>query len=521
MNEQKIFDFFTSKGFTPAGIYGMLGNIKDESGGNPRNLQNSYEKKLGYTDDSYTEAVDSGAYTNFVHDAAGYGLAQWTYSTRKENLLKYARYNGESIGSFDMQLAFMYQELQGYKALFAILKTTNSIREASDAFMTQYEKPADQSENAKKRRASYGEEICAMLTGVENDSVVYITEAEIRQKIISVAVGWYGRKEADGSHKFIIDLYNSHTPLARGYKVKYTDAWCATFGSAAAIAAGLTDIIPTECGCGQMIAAFQAMNRWVENDAYIPSPGDYIFYDWDDTGAGDCTGWPEHVGIVISVFDNVIKVIEGNKDDAVGYREIKVNGRYIRGYGVPDYAAKAGTEPQKTGSNGGKTESEPVKTGTSGSLCMAPQWVGKITGDDLNVRKWAGTEYDNIKSWPKLSKGNLVDVCDSIKAKDGSTWYYIRIDGRIYGFVHADYVTRSDNGTATGGRNISIGEEVNFTGSTHYTSSGGNANGKRCKSGRAKVTAVNMSGVHQYHIVAVPGGGSTVYGWVDASDISS
>lgn len=186
-----------------------------------------------------------------------------------------------------------------------------------------------------------------------------------------------------------------------------------------------------------------------------------------------------------------------------------------------DYAAKAGTEPKKTGTNDGKTESEPVKSGTSGSLCMAPQWVGKITGDDLNVRKWAGTEYDNIKSWPKLSKGNLVDLCDSVKAKDGSTWYYIRIDGRIYSFVHADYVTRSDSGTATSCRNISIGEEVNFTGSTHYTSSGGNANGKRCKSGRAKVTAVNMSDAHQYHIVAVPGGGSTVYGWVDASDISS
>ena len=341
MNEQRIFDFFAGKGFTAAGIFGMLGNIRDESGGNPRNLQNSYEKKLGYTDDSYTEAVDAGTYKNFVHDAAGYGLAQWTYSTRKENLLKFARNQGDSIGDFDMQLAFMYQELRGYKTLFAILTTTDSIREASDAFMTQYERPADQSEKAKRRRASYGEEICAMLTGVENpDSMVQITEAEARQRVISIAVSWYGKKEADGSHRSIIDLYNGHTPLARGYKVRYTDAWCATYGSAVAIAAGYADIIPTECGCGQMIAAFRAMNRWVENDAYIPSPGDYIFYDWDDTGAGDCTGWPEHVGIVVSVFGDVIKVIEGNKDDAVGYREIKVNGRYIRGYGVPDYGAK-------------------------------------------------------------------------------------------------------------------------------------------------------------------------------------
>lgn len=515
MNEQRIFDFFAGKGFTAAGIFGMLGNIRDESGGNPRNLQNSYEKKLGYTDDSYTEAVDAGTYKNFVHDAAGYGLAQWTYSTRKENLLKFARNQGDSIGDFDMQLAFMYQELRGYKTLFAILTTTDSIREASDAFMTQYERPADQSEKAKRRRASYGEEICAMLTGVENpDSMVQITEAEARQRVISIAVSWYGKKEADGSHRSIIDLYNGHTPLARGYKVRYTDAWCATYGSAVAIAAGYTDIIPTECGCGQMIAAFQAMDRWVENDAYIPSPGDYIFYDWDDTGAGDCTGWPEHVGIVISVSGDVIKVIEGNKDDAVGYREIKVNGRYIRGYGVPDYGAK--TVIKKPESVTGKPENVTDSTGNS-SLCMTPKWVGVVTGDILNVRAWAGEEYPNIKSWPKLAEGNMVEVCDSIKAADGSTWYYIRIDGRIYGFSHSDYIREASGSAAPA--EIKKGDVVQFTGGRHYTSSYAKATGKACKPGLAKVTAVNPGSSHPYHLVAVSGCGSTVYGWTDAEDV--
>lgn len=522
MNEQRIFDFFAGKGFTAAGIFGMLGNIRDESGGNPRNLQNSYEKKLGYTDDSYTEAVDAGTYKNFVHDAAGYGLAQWTYSTRKENLLKFARNQGDSIGDFDMQLAFMYQELRGYKTLFAILTTTDSIREASDAFMTQYERPADQSEKAKRRRASYGEEICAMLTGVENpDSMVQITEAEARQRVISIAVSWYGKKEADGSHRSIIDLYNGHTPLARGYKVRYTDAWCATYGSAVAIAAGYTDIIPTECGCGQMIAAFQAMDRWVENDAYIPSPGDYIFYDWDDTGAGDCTGWPEHVGIVVSVFGDVIKVIEGNKDDAVGYREIKVNGRYIRGYGVPDYGAKVVsktpenvTKPPQNVITSPENVSEPAKTG---ALCMTPQWVGVVTADTLNVRTWAGEEYSNIKSWPKLAEGNMVEVCDSIKAADGSTWYYIRIDGRIYGFSHSDYIKEASGSAAPA--EIKKGDVVQFTGGRHYTSSYAKATGKACKPGLAKVTAVNPGSSHPYHLVAVSGCGSTVYGWTDAEDV--
>lgn len=338
-----------------------------------------------------------------------------------------------------------------------------------------------------------------------------MTEAQARQKVVSVAEGWNGRKEADGSHRVIIDTYNSHKPLARNYKVKYTDAWCATFGSAAAIVAGYTDIIPTECGCGQMIEAFQKLDRWVENDAYVPSPGDYVFYDWDDNGIGDCTGWPEHVGIVVSVSGSTIEVIEGNRGNAVGYRNLTVNGRYIRGYGVPDYASKAtgGSSFSVGGNQGGSS--------ASGTLCMTPQWVGKVTGDGLNVRKWAGEEYDTIKSWPKLDKGDTVEVCDSIKAADGSTWYYIRINGSIYGFSHSGYIKEA-SGTAAPAE-IKKGQAVQFTGNRHYTSSYSKATGKPCKPGKAKVTAVNPGSAHPYHLVAVSGGGSTVYGWVNASDV--
>ena len=169
------------------------------------------------------------------------------------------------------------------------------------------------------------------------------TAAEIRSRVVSRAISFLGCNEADGSHRKIIDLYNSHKPLAAGYKVTYSDAWCDTFVSAVAIAEELTDIIPTECGCDRHIELFKKLGRWVEDDAYVPSPGDYIFYDWQDSGSGDNTGSSDHVGIVVSVSGNTIKVIEGNKSDAVGYRNIAVNGRYIRGYGVPDYESKAST----------------------------------------------------------------------------------------------------------------------------------------------------------------------------------
>ena len=158
-----------------------------------------------------------------------------------------------------------------------------------------------------------------------------------RQTIVDMMVSWIGCKEGDPVHKHIIDTYNSHKPLARGYKVKYTDSWCATTVSAAAIECGYTSIIPTECSCQQMIDLLKVMGIWVENDAYVPKPADIIFYDWQDSGAGDNVGWSDHVGIVEKCDGNIIVAIEGNNKDGVNRRSIQVNGKYIRGYGVPRY----------------------------------------------------------------------------------------------------------------------------------------------------------------------------------------
>ena len=167
-------------------------------------------------------------------------------------------------------------------------------------------------------------------------------------KVVAQAQAWLGKKEADGSHKEIIDVYNSHRPLARGYQLKYTDAWCSGFVSAVAIKLGYTDIIPTEVGCGKHITLFQNIGCWVEDDSYVPKAGDIIFYDWDDSGSGDNRGGADHVGIVEKVVDNTIHVIEGNYSDSVKRRYLSVNGRYIRGYGVPKYDAEGAVDEPVT-----------------------------------------------------------------------------------------------------------------------------------------------------------------------------
>ncbi len=163
------------------------------------------------------------------------------------------------------------------------------------------------------------------------------TDRKTRSRFVAQARAWLGKNEADCSYREIIDVYNSHSPLSRGYKVKYSDSWCATFVSAVAIVVEYTDIIPTECSCQQMIERFKEIECWVEDDAYVPLPGDIVFYDWQDNGTGDNTSWSDHVGIVESVSGNYITDIEGNYNDGVGRRVIQINGKYIRGYGVPKF----------------------------------------------------------------------------------------------------------------------------------------------------------------------------------------
>lgn len=164
-------------------------------------------------------------------------------------------------------------------------------------------------------------------------------EAAVRNRVVRTAESYLGFNEADGSHSRIIDLYNSQETLAMDYVVKYSDSWCSTFVSAVSIRCGLTRIIPTECGCERHIGLFQQLGTWEEDDDIIPLPGDIIFYDWDQTMPGESGGWSDHVGIVVGTKWPFIKVIEGNKDDSVSYRILRIGDNQIRGYGKPDYAS--------------------------------------------------------------------------------------------------------------------------------------------------------------------------------------
>ena len=193
--EEQIYNFLIGKGMTPAGAAGLMGNLYAESGLKPTNIQNSYEKKLGFTDETYTAAVDSGAYGNFVNDSAGYGLAQWTYWSRKKALLEFVKARGASVGDLETQLEFLLHELNtGYAAVLSVLKTTGSVRAASDAVLLKFERPADQSTAAQERRAGYGQTYYnKYAAGAEKgQGTMTAKEKQNRANIVAIAESFFG-----------------------------------------------------------------------------------------------------------------------------------------------------------------------------------------------------------------------------------------------------------------------------------------------------------------------------------------
>ena len=152
-NSKIIWDFLLNQGFNKIGASAIMGNLQCESGFLPNNLQNNYNNSFNMSDDEYTKSVDNGSYTNFIYDSAGYGLAQWTFWSRKRDLLNYTKSKGKSIGDLTAQLEFLVKELkESFPSLFTFLKNATSISSATSQFMVKFEMPADQSASAQKIR---------------------------------------------------------------------------------------------------------------------------------------------------------------------------------------------------------------------------------------------------------------------------------------------------------------------------------------------------------------------------------
>ena len=333
------------------------------------------------------------------------------------------------------------------------------------------------------------------------------------QDALNVFRSWIGRNEYDNTHRYIIDLYNSYKPLARGYAVQYNDQWCDTTISALFIYLNAVDLIGgTECGVEEHVKLFKKAGIWIEDGTITPEPGDIIVFNWGQNSQPN-DGYSDHIGMVESVSGKNITTIEGNYKDSVGRRIISIGHGNIRGYARPKYGTTASnaTSSSQTGNTntsaisiptsvvrygstgadvktlqkwlnnvgyslsvdgdfGSRTRSAVVnfqrkysleidgivgkntwtklaslqkngeQVNTPNTPSREPKWTGQVTASLLNVRVGAGSDYARVAAYPQLGYGNLVDVCDEVKSASGDTWYYIRIAGSVYGYVHSNYI---------------------------------------------------------------------------------
>lgn len=504
--EEKIWNFLKDNGLNDFGAAGLMGNLYAESALRPTNLQNTYEKKLGMTDAEYTAAVDNGTYCNFVKDCAGYGLAQWTYWSRKQNLLDFAKSAGKSIGDLEMQLSFLIKELKsGYASVLQTLKTATSVLVASNAVLLKYERPANQGTSVQNARASYGQKYydkyakpakkeetpmsTKITTGAQlaakakdvalNYKTIYmwgvfgapVTESVIAGKTRQYP-SWYTAAKQATFRKLIGKGYFGFdcVCLIKGLLWGWNGDATKNYGGAKYASNGVPDI-----GADSMIGVCKDVST-----------------DFSKIEVGEAVWCKGHIGIYIGgglavectpAWKNCVQITACNCTKS-GYSR-----RNWTKHGKLPYVSYTGASENV---NAGASTTTTTKPSTSTGTGSETVYVVK-KGDTLSaIAKKYGTTYQKLAQYNGIANPNIISIGQKI-----------RIPGKA---AQAEaWVPKK-------------GDIVNFTGNKHYASANA-ANGPSCKPGKAKITADPYQlgkSKHPYHLVAVKGGGSTVYGWVDA-----
>lgn len=480
-NAKYIWKFLYRSGMTKEGIAGLMGNLMAESGLKPNNVEDLLERMLPYDDEGYTKAVDTGVISEneFLHPLPekqyGYGLAQWTVPGRKKKLYAYVKNKGVSIGDLTAQLEFLVAEMkESFPHVWNVLTSTDNVAVASDTVLEYYEAPAD-TENQKDSRLNNSLKFFQEFSGLS-----MVTPDDV----LAVCQSWLGLSRSNLSHKPIIDMYNSHYPLARGYRVTYFDDYCDTFVSAVFISLDATDLIcGTECGVEEHVKLFQNGGIWNEDGSSVPKKGDIIVFNWDDSTQPNY-GYSDHIGLVENVDDTWIHTIEGNMNGGtVGRRNIPIGWGYIRGFAHPKYdmdeeipvttpnitveeAADnvikglygAGEERKHKIESLGLSYDEvqalvnkkltpaakPVKTNvsirpaTKFDSKMAGEYV--VTADELNVRYIPGKLTENNVMFT-VKEGDKVRCYGYYTEVNDNIWLLICYDGKV-GHVSSKYLKR-------------------------------------------------------------------------------
>ena len=390
MTELEVFTKCVSLGMTKAGAAGCTANILHESNGRPNNVENT----CPLSDEEYTRRVDDGGYTDFAGDAYGYGICQWTYYTRKEALLKYAREHGVSIADEDMQFQFMARELrERYAFVWNTLITTSDPYEAGYVMCEKFERPKG-GETSAKQRGNKAREIYERCK--DKEEAVYYNP----QKVIDVALSQVGYHEKASNNQ--LDDFTANagdknfTKYARdmdalkgfyngpkqgfAYCDVFTDwAFVQAYGRAAAQYLLCQPDNSSGAGCSFSAKYFDAKGQFHKSN---PNPGDQIFFGhgWDNV---------YHTGIVVEVTSTHVITVEGNASDMVAKRKYALNDQSIFGYGRPKWGNPEDSEapaPAPTPSKHTYTVQLPLlKKGDRGDYVKTLQYLLIAHGRDLGT----------------------------------------------------------------------------------------------------------------------------------------
>lgn len=401
---KKAYNLFLSKGITKEGACAIIGNLQAESVLIPNNLEDSYSVSLRMSDVQYTEAVDNGSYTNFVYDCAGYGLAQWTYYTRKQKLLNYAKSQGKSIGDLDMQLAFLIKEFQeDFSSIFNQLKSSNNLYDLTLLLLNKWENPAVKNIQV---RYQFAQNWYNTLTGGNG-----MTVNEAIEKVLNVARSNIGYHETGNNiTKFAAERWDNEF-----YGWELTgQPWCDVFADYCycqpfGIQLGAA-ITYQRVGGGSALCSASAQ-YYKNNGAWYttPQPGDQVFFY--------VSGGINHTGIVETVNGSQFTTIEGNTSDMVARRTYYINGSTVAGFGRPKWSLV--TNGQYTpGSSSSTTPTTPttptttlLKHGSRGEAVKTLQQnlikLGYDCGPDGADGQFG---YNTLKAVTKFQKEHNLEV---------------------------------------------------------------------------------------------------------------
>lgn len=407
-NAQKIYNYLYSKIANNYGVCGLMGNLKAESALNPKNLQQTYEKSLGYTDDTYTAAVDNGTYTNFVKDSAGYGLAQWTYWSRKQNLLNYAKSKSSSIGDLEMQLEFLIKELGEYNLLTS-LKNATSVLEASNIILLKFEKPASMnSASTQSTRASYGE---SYYKEFASSSSSQSTTSSTSTTLYRVRKSWSDTSSQKGAFS-VLENAKKCADNNPGYSVYDED--------------------------GQMVYTSKSTEVTSEETSNY-NVGDKVIVNgtiYANGNGGNSIKKSKATMYVVSLVDSSkYKYYIGVSNTKGGTRE---------GWASPEILSRSGSN-DSTNNSSTNTSSSSVstKTASDSAASKSSSLAGSYkTTADLNMRNGAGTSKSVLVVIPK---GTVVRNYGYYTTVNSTKWLYVQVtlnNIKYTGFCSSAYLTK-------------------------------------------------------------------------------